>query len=156
MAEIEELKVCDCGCIFFNEVKAKTYTENKFIFYGEGLKANLQNEDTTIPVAICISCGKIHVPRTSFNGMNSMDRSVKLYSKLLSSKNEQEKKMNSLLVTKEVSAEVNTVISKKSELKTEEKKEEQDVSTESTSSESTENVVQPSKTRSRSKQGNKK
>lgn len=154
MAEIEELKACDCGCIFFNEVKAKTYTENKFIFYGEGLKANLQNEDTTIPVAICISCGKIHVPRTSFNGMNSMDRSVKLYSKLLSSKNEQDEKMKPVI--KEIFVDENTVVSKKSKLKTEEKKEEQDVSTESISSKSTENVVQPSKTRSRSKQGNKK
>lgn len=154
MAEIEELKACDCGCIFFNEVKAKTYTENKFIFYGEGLKANLQNEDTTIPVAICISCGKIHVPRTSFNGMNSMDRSVKLYSKLLSSKNEQDEKMKPVI--KEIFVDENTVVSKKSKLKTEEKKEEQDVSAESISSKSTEDVVQPNKTRSRSKQSNKK
>jgi hypothetical protein len=95
----DELKKCsNCDCIFFNEIKAKTYTDQKFIFYGESIKANLQQEDITIPVAICISCGKIHIPRTSFNGMNVMDRSVQLYSKLLETNSQQEQvAINALL-----------------------------------------------------------
>ena len=92
MENKDVLKTCECGSIFFNEVKAKTYRDARFNFYGEVTKANLDFEDITVPVAICIFCGKVHIPGTSFSGMNIMNRQVQVYAELL----EQQKKRDEM------------------------------------------------------------
>jgi hypothetical protein len=79
----ENLMQCECGSVLFNEIKAKTYIDNRFIFYGDALKSSIQNEDISIPIALCIFCGKVHIPRTSFSGMNQMNRHVQVYAELL-------------------------------------------------------------------------
>lgn len=84
---------CECGSIFFNEVKAKTFRDGRFNFYGEATRANIEHEDTVNPVAICIFCGKVHIPSTSFSGMNSMNRNVQIYGELL----EQQERYNAQL-----------------------------------------------------------
>jgi hypothetical protein len=82
MENIEELLKCDCGSVFFDEIKAKTYIESKFIFHASTPNSKIDNEDVSIPVAKCLFCGKVYLPRTSFAGRNMLDRSVQVYAEL--------------------------------------------------------------------------
>lgn len=146
----ENLFQCECGSVLFDEIKAKTYIDSKFIFYGDALKSSIQNEDISIPVALCIFCGKVHIPRTSFSGMNQMNRHVQVYAELL----EFEKAYNSRkslpdpvlvqLGPPVVSDEVTIV------------EETTSVSTEQDSVTDTEDVVRVSTTRGKSGKANKK
>lgn len=79
----EDLMTCECGSVFFEDIRAKTFLSNRFVFYGDATRSQLQHEDIAIPVAKCLFCGKVHIPGTSFSGMNQMNRNVQLYAELI-------------------------------------------------------------------------
>lgn len=82
MEETENLLVCKCGSVLFTQEVAATFDNSKFIIYAGG-SPRLTSYDNTIPYAKCLCCGRVSVPRTSFNGRNRLDRIVQVYEQLL-------------------------------------------------------------------------
>jgi hypothetical protein len=81
MKMITDNLTCDCGCKLFNDFRPFTLDYNSFMVWN--LKESLKPTKHTIPVAQCLSCGKILVPKASFQGKNILDEEVQLYSDLL-------------------------------------------------------------------------
>lgn len=79
--ENDELLKCKCGSVLFTNETAYTFEDNKFIVYGAGSK--VMAHDSTISFAKCLSCNRLHAPRTSMNGRNRLDRVVEVYEQLL-------------------------------------------------------------------------
>lgn len=146
--DVDELLKCNkCGSIFFDEIRPKIYNDGRFIFHAVSSGSKLEFEDSTIPVAKCIFCGNIQLPRTSFAGRNILDKSVQLYAKLIEYVNAQ----NIPDTSKDIDTEVNADTGKQET----EVGEVANVQTERDSLSSTEDAVQGSKTGSKSRKNNK-
>lgn len=76
------LKICDCGSVFFYERKAVTYFDSKFSIVGN-TRDKLETQNSTIQFAECMICHRIHLPVTSFSGKNYLDEMVKVYEELI-------------------------------------------------------------------------
>ena len=73
--------LCTCGSKLFIDFRPFTIDYSTFMVWS--LKENLKPAKLTIPVIQCVACGRIHVPKASFQGKNILDAEVQLYAELL-------------------------------------------------------------------------